>query len=198
MTTSDDETLAAQMRSVYEALRVDMRTKWKRDLPFDELLFDRWTRAASLGFGADASIYHHSYVYGDVQVGEHTWIGPFTILDGSGGIRIGRYCSISAGVQIYTHDSVRWALSAGQAEYDRAPVAIGDCCYIGPQAVIAKGVRLGDHVVVAAGSFVNRDVPAYSIVAGAPCRAIGRVVIDGTTVRLDFDAGAQVGGTPAV
>lgn len=191
MTISDDETLAAQMRSVYEALRGDMRAKWKRDLPFDELLFDRWTRAASLGFGADASIYHHSYVYGDVQVGEHTWVGPLTILDGSGGIRIGRYCSISAGVQIYSHDTVRWALSGGACEYERSAVSIGDCCYIGPQTVVSRGVTIGDHVVVGACSFVNRDIPLRAVAAGVPCRVIGRVVGDGADVRLELTLGAD-------
>jgi len=152
-----------------------MHDQWTRDLPLDEMLFDRWERAAALGFGTRASIYHNSYVYGDVQVGEQTWIGPFTILDGSGGLRIGRYCSISGGVQIYTHDSVRWALSGGACEYDRAAVVIGDCCYIGSHSVIAKGVTIGNQVVVAAGSFINRDIPPRSIAAGTPCRIIGQV-----------------------
>ena len=98
-----------QLRGVYDALRSEMREKWHRDLPLEELLFDRWERARKLGFGEGTSIYHNSYVYGDVHVGERTWIGPFTILDGSGGLRIGSNCSISAGVHIFTHDSVQWA-----------------------------------------------------------------------------------------
>ena len=103
-----------------------MRARWNCDLPFDELVFDRWERARGLGFGADSSIYQHSYVYGDVQVGFGTWIGPFTLLDGSGArLRIGSNCNISAGVQIYTHDSVRRVLSGGVADLDAAPVEIG-------------------------------------------------------------------------
>jgi acetyltransferase-like isoleucine patch superfamily enzyme len=187
VTTPKNKTLD-DIQRLHATLRQDMRQRWNRDLPFDELVFDRWERASALGFGADVSVYHSSHVYGDVQVGEHTWIGPFTILDGSGGLKIGRYCSVSAGVQIYTHDSVCWALSGGARKYDRAAVAIGDCCYIGPQTVIAKGVTIGDHVVVGACSFINRDLPAFSIVAGAPCRVIGRVAIDGGEIRLDFDS----------
>ena len=106
-----------------------------------------------------------------------TWIGPFTLLDGTGGLQIGENCSISAGVQIYTHDTVAWALSGGAAEYERAPVSIGDCCHIGAQAVIVKGVSIGDHCVIGATSFVNRDVPPFTIAAGSPCRPIGRVGI---------------------
>lgn len=179
-------TLEAQLRALQNALRQQMREQWQRDLPFDELLFDRWQRAASLGFGRDTSIYQHSLVYGDVQVGERTWIGPFTILDGSGGLRIGSNCSISAGVHIYSHDTVRRALSGGACEYERAPVTIGDCCYIGPQSVIARGVTVGDHSVIGAGSFVNHDIPPRTIAVGAPCRAIGRVVGDGADVRLEL------------
>ena len=103
------------LRAIYDRLRADMRTRWQRDLPLEELLFDRWERARSLGFGEGTSIYHNRYVFGDVRVGKHTWIGPFTVLDGTGGgLQIGDYCSISAGVQIYTHDSVAWAVSGGK------------------------------------------------------------------------------------
>lgn len=163
---------------LYDQLRQGMRERWQRDLPLDELLFDRWERAQSLGFGKGASIYHHSYVYGDVRVGENTWIGPYTLLDGSGGLIIGAYCSISAGVHIYTHDTVKWALTGGQAAYERASVIIGDCCHIGGQTVIAKGVTVGDHCVIGACSFVNRDIPPYSVAFGIPCRVTGHVDVD--------------------
>jgi acetyltransferase-like isoleucine patch superfamily enzyme len=178
--------LDRQLRDLYEAVRADVRERWQRELPLDEMIFDRQARAAAMGFGVEASIYHNSYVYGDVQVGDHTWIGPFTILDGSGIIRIGRYCSISSGVQIYSHDTVRWAVSGGACPYERAPVVIGDCCHIGSQTVIAKGVNIGDHAVVGACSFVNRDIPSRAIAVGAPCRVIGRVVGDGEDVRFEY------------
>ncbi|MBW2339817.1 MAG: acyltransferase [Deltaproteobacteria bacterium] len=155
-----------------------MRGKWNRDLPLEELLFDRWERAQKLGFGEDTSIYHNSYVFGDVNVGNNTWIGPFTILDGSGGLEIGSNCSISSGVQIYSHDTVMWALSEGKAEYERRPVRIGNCCYIGSQTVITKGVTIGNHTVIGALSLVSKDIPDNSIAMGAPARIVGEVVRD--------------------
>lgn len=159
-----------ELRDLYERLRQEMREKWGRDLPFEELLFDRWERAAKLNFGKGSSIYHSSYVYGDVKVGENTWIGPFTVLDGTGGIEIGSYCSISAGVQIYTHDTVEWALSGGESPYQYAPVRIGDRCYIGPNTVISKGVGIGDCTVVGANSVVLADIASGSRVWGCPAR----------------------------
>ena len=185
---SGEEQLREQLTALYTALRGETRERWARDLPLDELLSDRWERARSLGFGEGSSIYASGLVYGEVEVGAKTWIGPFTLLDGSGGLRIGQNCSISAGVQIYTHDTVKWALSGGQAEYDRAPVDIADCCHVGAQSVVAKGVTIGPHSVVGACSFVNRDLPAYTVAAGVPCRRIGHVeVADDGAVEIVMD-----------
>jgi acetyltransferase-like isoleucine patch superfamily enzyme len=170
--------LLAEIKRLYTELDVRMRERWKRSLPIDELLSDRWERARALGFAAGSSVYHNSYVYGDVQVGEGTWIGPFTLLDGSGGLTIGSHCSISAGVHIYTHDTFEWALSGGNAPASRAAVRIGDSTYIGSQTVVTKSVTVGDHCVIGACSLVNRDLPPFTVAFGVPCRATGRVVVD--------------------
>jgi acetyltransferase-like isoleucine patch superfamily enzyme len=171
-----DRGLTERLRRLYEAEDALMRQRFDRSLPLSESISDRWERARSLGFGEGASIYHHSYVYGDVQVGHGTWIGPNTLLDGSGGLEIGDFCSISAGAQIYTHNTVRWALSGGQAEYEHAPTTIGDACFIGPCAVIAMGLSIGRRCVVGAHAYVNRDLADSSIALGVPARVVGRVV----------------------
>ena len=196
LSANDREAWVAGARAAFDSLRDEFRTRFQRDLPIEEMLFDRWERAKSLGFGAKTSIYHNSYVYGDVRVGENTWIGPFTLLDGSGGLQIGSACSISAGVQIYTHDTVKWALSEGKLPYERAPVAIGDACHIGAKVVITKGVTIGAHSVIGSCAFVNRDVPPFTVAFGVPCRPRGRVVLepDGN-VRLEMDD--RDSGTPA-
>jgi acetyltransferase-like isoleucine patch superfamily enzyme len=182
-----DSRVVRVVRRVYEALRQETRRKWNRDLPFEELLFDRWERARSLGFGEGTSVYHSSLVYGEVEVGKHTWIGPYTLLDGAHRLTIGSFCSISAGVSIYTHDTVQWALSGGRAAHEGAPVSIGDCTYIGAQSVVSRGVTIGDHVVVGACSFVNRDIPPWTIAAGVPCRPIGRVVEEDGRFQLIYN-----------
>lgn len=125
-----------------------------------------------MGFGEGTSVYDSCVVFGNVKVGCNTWVGPFTILDGSGGLEIGSNCSISAGVQIYTHDSVNWAISGGKKEYDYAPVKIGDRCYIGPNTIIAKSVTIGDGCIIGANSLVMNDIPAGSKAFGTPCRVV--------------------------
>jgi acetyltransferase-like isoleucine patch superfamily enzyme len=143
-----------------------------RSLPFADLLFDRWERAKSLGFGEKTSIYDSSIVIGQVKVGKNTWIGPFTILDGSGGLLIGNNCSISAAVHIYSHDSIKWALSGGIEKYEYGQVKIGNNCYLGPQSIISSGVELGDGCIVGANSFVNQSFPSRSRIAGNPAKLI--------------------------
>jgi len=144
--------------------------RWNRSLPFGDYVSDRWKKAKALSFGEGSSIYDSALVLGNVKVGKNTWIGPFTILDGSGELEIGDNCSISAGVQIYTHDTVLWATSGGKVQPEYAPVRIGSNCYIGPNVVISKGVTIGDGCVIGANSLVNRNLPAGMKAWGSPAR----------------------------
>jgi acetyltransferase-like isoleucine patch superfamily enzyme len=42
-------------------------------------------------------------------------------------------------------------------------------------ALVRAAVTIGDHVVIGASSFVNRDIPSWTVAVGVPCRPIGRV-----------------------
>jgi acetyltransferase-like isoleucine patch superfamily enzyme len=145
---------------------------FNRCLPINELFSDRWEKARYLNFGKGTSIYDSSLIFGEVTVGKNTWIGPFVILDGTGGLSIGENCSISCGVQIYSHDTVQWAISGGKESYEYAPVSIGKNCYIGPNVIISKGVTLGDCCIVGANSFVNKSFEANSKIAGNPAKIL--------------------------
>lgn len=180
------------LRNALEGLRrtreATLASDYARSLPFADGLFDRWERAHRLGFGAGASIYDSSCVFGDVKVGENTWVGPWTILDGSGGgLTIGSFCSISSGVQIYTHDTVGWALSAGILPRREGPVSIADRVYIGSQSIVSLGITIGTMSVIGANSYVKANVPERTIVAGSPAVPIGRVEGDGEAIRLVYD-----------
>lgn len=167
--------LLSDLKNLWLVRRSEVSEKFNRTLPFADYIVDRWEKAKALGFGEGTSIYDSSLVLGDVKVGHDTWIGPFTVLDGSGGgLTIGSHCSISAGVQIYTHDTVDRSLSGGVAPVVHARTAIGSNCYIGPNAVIAKGVTIGDRVVIGANSLVLNDIPAGMKAFGTPCVVVGQ------------------------
>ncbi len=149
------------------------QNKYQRVLPLADYFVDRFAKARALGFGEGSSIYDNVLVLGDVSVGKNTWIGPNVVLDGSGGgLVIGANCSISAGVQIYTHDSVQWAVSGGSAPYETAPTHIGDNCYLAPNVVVQKGVTIGSGCVLGANSFVNQDIPDNAKAYGNPVKII--------------------------
>jgi acetyltransferase-like isoleucine patch superfamily enzyme len=165
--------LLHDLKSFWQLRLREVAEKFNRSLPFGDYIVDRWEKARELGFGVGTSIYDSSLVLGDVKVGNNTWIGPFTILDGSGGLEIGSNCSISAGVQIYSHDTVSRSISGGAASVVRSGTKIGSDCYLGPNVVVAKGVVIGDRVVIGANSLVLVDIPAGSKAFGTPCRVVG-------------------------
>jgi acetyltransferase-like isoleucine patch superfamily enzyme len=85
-------------------------------------------------------------------------------------ITVGAGCAISWGVFILDTDIHR--ISQDDDSSPSAPVSIGRNCWIGVNAMVLKGTRLGDGSVVAAGAVVTRETPQRSLVAGVPARVI--------------------------
>src|SRR5262249_480101 len=147
--------------ALQKELQAQKRKDFTRRVALGDLVTDRWQNAREMGFGEGTSCYDNVLITGDVKVGRNTWIGPNVILDGTGGpVVIGDFCSISAGVQIYTHNTVEWSTSLGEKPFAKAPTTIGNGVYIGPNTVVAMGITIGDKAVIGALSLVNKDVPA--------------------------------------
>jgi acetyltransferase-like isoleucine patch superfamily enzyme len=120
-------------------------------------------------------------------------IGDFTLLNGAlimaeEKIDIGSHCLVSWNVGIADSDfhplepAQRMIDAQALAPFfndrpsrprlETAPVKISDNVWIGMNAVILKGVTIGENSVVAAGSVVTKDVPANTVVAGNPAVAV--------------------------
>ncbi|MBM3876623.1 MAG: acyltransferase [Verrucomicrobia bacterium] len=133
-----------------------------------------------------------AWITGNPEIGEGTWIGAFTLIDGQGGLRIGRGCDISCGAQILTHSTVRRCLTGrAHAAVDRQPTEIGDHCFIGTHAVVLMGAKVGHHSVIAAGAVLREgmEVPPYSLVAGVPARVVRSVKDDVERWKTEAKAG---------
>lgn len=120
-----------------------------------------------------------------IQIGNRTHVGGGTLLDAATEIVIGDDVLIAFGSLVMDHDS--HSLDFDHRRYDvsewvkgrkdwshvpRSAVRIDDKVWVGTRAIILKGVHLGEGSVVAAGSIVTRDVPAWTLVAGSPARVI--------------------------
>jgi acetyltransferase-like isoleucine patch superfamily enzyme len=117
----------------------------------------------------------HCWITGTPEIGEGTWIGAFTLIDGQGGLTIGRGCDVSTGAQILTHSTVRRCLTERRfPRVERRPTVIEDHVFIGSGAVILMGTRIGHHSAIGAGAVVLEDtiIPPYSLVLGVPARVV--------------------------
>jgi acetyltransferase-like isoleucine patch superfamily enzyme len=132
----------------------------------------------------------HCWITGTPTIGPGTWIGAFTLIDGQGGLTIGKGCDVSSGVQILTHSSARRCVTEREyPEVDRQPTVIEDHVFIGTNAVILMGAHIGHHSIIAAGAVVleNSKIPPYSLVVGTP----GRVV---RNLKPEIDEWCEEGG----
>jgi acetyltransferase-like isoleucine patch superfamily enzyme len=169
----DLDGLLGRLKALQRRLQAEKLTRFRRRVSLGDLLTERGENAREYGFGEGTTLYDNVLVLGDVKVGCHTWIGPGVILDGQGGLEIGDHCAISAGVQVYTHHTVKRSVQLGAAAMETCPTRIGHGVYIGPNAIIQMGVTIGDRAVIGAMSFVNRDIPAGAKAWGCPARIAG-------------------------
>ncbi|MFA5114018.1 MAG: acyltransferase [Candidatus Margulisiibacteriota bacterium] len=122
-----------------------------------------------------------------ITVGDRCYIGGAKLICADR-IEIGSDVMIAWGGQIIDHNShsLNWSerandvleLAKGRkdwAKVKRAPIVIKDKAWIGFNAIILKGVTIGEGAVVAAGSVVTSDVPAYTVVGGNPAREIRKL-----------------------
>ena len=89
-------------------------------------------------------------------------------------IRIGENVAISKGVII--RDSDNHSINDNRDEVSK-PIIIGDNVWIGLNAIILKGVKIGNGAIIAAGAVVNKDVAANSLVGGVPAKLIKNGVV---------------------
>lgn len=110
-----------------------------------------------------------------VRVGNRTAIGMNNIIWGQGGVSIGEDCLLGPNVTIVSenHASSSTEVPIREQGSVRAPIVVGDDCWIGAGAKILAGVTVGNGSVVGAGAVVTGDVPGRAIVVGMPARVIG-------------------------
>jgi acetyltransferase-like isoleucine patch superfamily enzyme len=109
---------------------------------------------------------------GGIRLGANVYIGPNSTLFGAGGIEIGDAVQISPGVVITSHQHTFTERGSDirSQPIEFAPVVIERDVWIGANATILPGVRMGEGSVAGAGAVVTRDVAPGAVVLGVPAR----------------------------
>lgn len=118
------------------------------------------------------------------SLGEYSYISQYSIVNKS---KIGKFCSIANGcyiglwehnTQVSTHSFYLYEHSGdfveGYSNYDKDELEtiLGNDVWIGANAVVMKGVKIGDGVIVGASAVVTKDAPPYSILVGNPAKIL--------------------------
>jgi acetyltransferase-like isoleucine patch superfamily enzyme len=139
-----------------------------------------------------------------IEIGDYTYAGCIPIIARCGAttkLRIGKFCSLAGGVQIYLGCNHRtdWITTypfPAFPEYfnnafkitghvaTKGDVVIGNDVWIGERVLILSGVTIGDGAVIAANSVVTKDVEPYSIVGGNPAKLLKKRFNEDTIQKL--------------
>lgn len=114
--------------------------------------------------------YGYNIKFGDSFYANHNCV----ILDVNT-VTIGDNVMFGPAVQIYTATHPIDAETRNAGRELGFEIQIGDNVWIGGGAIIYPGVKIGDNAVIAAGSVVNKDIPANKVVGGNPANIIKEI-----------------------
>jgi len=109
-----------------------------------------------------------------LRIGDEAFLGDECLLDLAEGIELQDQVTLAERVLILTHTNVGYHDHPLQRHFPAlaAPVVIERGAFVGAQALVLPGLRIGAGSFVAAGSVVTQDVPPHTLVAGVPARVL--------------------------
>lgn len=126
---------------------------------------------------------------GRIELGREVYIGDNVIISAAAEVVIGAHTMVAHGVQLF--DNNTHPLDPAEREchlrmivgrepqrpvsIGKAPIRIGQGCWIGMNSVVLKGVSIGNNTIVGAGSVVVSDLPEGVVAVGNPARIARRL-----------------------
>ena len=114
----------------------------------------------------------------NIEVGDNCLINYNCTFIDVAKIKLGNFCLLGPNVSIYTAGHpIHPAPRNGNYTYG-VGVELGDNVWVGGNTVICPGVKIGSNSVIGAGSVATKDIPAWTVAAGNPCRVIREITED--------------------
>lgn len=120
------------------------------------------------------SIGHRSFISGSLIAAQSIEIGDDVLI--AWNVTIVDHNSHPIAFSQRQPDAVNWL--AGHKDWTHvtiSPVKICDKAWIGFNAIILKGITIGEGAIIGAGSVVTKDIPPWTIAAGNPARVIREI-----------------------
>lgn len=110
----------------------------------------------------------------NVELDDFVSVANSAILDGRGGLEIGKYTMVGFGAVIlsYTHNFETSRKPYVLQGFFGKKITIGSNVWIGARVVILPGVTIGNNVIIGANAVVSKDIPSNRIVGGIPAEII--------------------------
>lgn len=150
--------------------------------------------------GSGSRVWHWAHICGGAKIGENCSFGQNVFVGNK--VRIGNNVKVQNNVSVYDNVTLEDGVFCGpsmvftnvynprslverKSEYRDTLVKKG--ATLGANCTIVCGVTVGEYAFVGAGSVVNRDVPAYSLIIGVPSRQVGWMSRHGERLELPLE-----------
>lgn len=141
----------------------------------------------SKNIGEGTQVWQFAIILEGAQIGKNCNINCHTFIENS--VKIGDRVTVKSGVFIWDGIEIANDVFLGpnvtfvNDKYPRSKqypqqfqhTKIDNFVSVGANATIMGGVSIGEYALIAAGSLVTKDVPAFSLMLGNPARLVGRV-----------------------
>jgi maltose O-acetyltransferase len=108
----------------------------------------------------------------NIRIGNNGFVNYGCVFLDCNLITIGDDAQIGPGVHVYTAFHPLDPETRRSGQEGATPVRIGNNVWLGGHSIICPGVNIGDNSVIGAGSVVVRNIPAFRLAVGNPCRVI--------------------------
>lgn len=131
---------------------------------------------AGMSIGKGTKVVGPLRIYGDLVIGENTWVGTGFTVHGNGLVVIGNNCDIGPDVTLLTgsHEIGNTERRAGKGVTFR--IKINDGTWIGAKSTLVGDIVIGIGCVVGASALMNKSCDNNVLVAGIPARVVKRLI----------------------